>query len=97
MWAAHLNQRRPTLAASSTSVTCATIFFVVVVVLFFYLFLFYFIFVFCLLGASLAAYGGSQPRGLIGAVVAGLHQNHNNARSELHMQPTPQLMATPDS
>ena len=42
------------------------------------------------------AYGGSQARGLIGAVAAGLHQSHSNARSELHLQPTPQLMATPD-
>ena len=29
-----------------------------------------------------AAYGGSQARGLIGAIAAGLRQSHSNARSE---------------
>ena len=38
-----------------------------------------------------AAYGGSQARGRIKAVAAGLHHSHSNARSE-HI---PQLMATP--
>ena len=33
-------------------------------------------------GAAPAAYGGSQARDLIGAVVAGLHQSHSNAGSE---------------
>ena len=28
------------------------------------------------------AYGGSQARGLIGAVASGLRQSHSNARSE---------------
>ena len=42
------------------------------------------------------AHGGSQARGLIIAVAAGLHQSHSNARSELRLQPTPQLRATPD-
>ena len=28
------------------------------------------------------AYGGSQARGLIGAVATGLHQSHSNAASE---------------
>ena len=51
---------------------------------------------FCLLGAALAAYGGSQARGLIGVVAAGLCQSHSNARSEPFLQPTPQLMATLD-
>ena len=37
-----------------------------------------------------------QARGPMGAVVAGLRQSHSNAESELHLQPTPQLMATPD-
>ena len=45
--------------------------------------------------ATLAAYGGSQSSGLIGAVAAGLRQSHSNARSELHLQPTPQLTAMP--
>ena len=34
--------------------------------------------------------------GLIRAVAAGLRQSHSNVGSELHLQPTPQLMATPD-
>ena len=35
--------------------------------------------------------GGFQVRGLIEAVAAGLHHCHSNARSELHLWPTPQL------
>ena len=46
----------------------------------------------CLFRAS----GGSQARGLIGAVAAGLHHSHSNARSKPHLQPTPKLTATPD-
>ena len=46
--------------------------------------------------AAPAAYGGSQARGLIGAVATGLRQSHGNAGSEPHLQPTPQLTATPD-
>ena len=42
------------------------------------------------------AYGGSQARGLIGAVAAGLHQNHSNMGSEPRLPPTPQLTATSD-
>ena len=42
------------------------------------------------------AYGGSQARGPIGAVAAGLHQSHGNTGSEPRLQPTPQLVATPD-
>ena len=30
-----------------------------------------------------------------GAVATGLHHSHSNTRSEPHLQPTPQLMATP--
>ena len=37
------------------------------------------------------AYGGSQARGLIGAVATGLHHSHSNARSGTGLQPTPQL------
>ena len=37
------------------------------------------------------AYGGSQARGPIEAVAAGLHHGHSNAGSEPHLQPTPQL------
>ena len=46
--------------------------------------------------AALAAYGGSQARGPIGAVATGLRQSHSNAGSEPRLQPTPQLTATPD-
>ena len=42
------------------------------------------------------AYGGSQARGRIGAVAAGLHHSHSNARSGPRLRPTPQLTATPD-
>ena len=51
---------------------------------------------FALPRATPVAYGGSQARGLIGAVAAGLHQSHSNVGSEPHLQPTPQLTATPD-
>ena len=46
--------------------------------------------------ATPAAYGGSQARGLIGAVATGPCYSHSNARSKPLLQPTPQLMATPD-
>ena len=46
---------------------------------------------------ELVAYGGSQARGLIGAIVASLHYSHSNVGSKLCLQPTPQLTATPDS
>ena len=55
--------------------------------------------VFCLFAFSRsipAAHGGSQARGLIGAVTAGLHHSYSNSGSEPRLQPTPQLMATPD-
>ena len=41
------------------------------------------------------AYGGSQARGPIGAVATSLRQSHSNAGSELNLQPTSQLKATP--
>ena len=61
-------------------------------------------FVFCLFvvvvvaisWAAPVAYGGSQARGLIGAVATSLHQSHSNSGSEPRLQPTPQLTATPD-
>ena len=46
--------------------------------------------------AAPAAYGGSQARGRVGAIAAGLHHSHSNAGSELHLWPTPQLMAMTD-
>ena len=51
---------------------------------------------FPLFRAAPTAYGSSQTRGQIGAAAAGLHHSHSNARSEPHLQPTPQLMAMPD-
>ena len=39
----------------------------------------------CLLRATLAAYGGSQARGLIRATAAGLCQSHSNTGSEPHL------------
>ena len=51
-----------------------------------------FIFLFCLCAFSRAAamaYGGSQARGRIRAVAAGLHQSHSNKGSELRLRPTP--------
>ena len=63
------------------------------------LFLFVCFVLFCLFAiswAAPAAYGGSQARGLIGAVATGLRQSHSNAGSEPRLQPTPQLTATPD-
>ena len=38
---------------------------------------------FCLFRATPAAYGGSQAKGQIRAIAAGLHYNHCNARPEL--------------
>ena len=46
--------------------------------------------------ATLLAHGGSQARGPVGAVVAGLCQSHSNVGSEPRLQPTPRLMAMPD-
>ena len=54
-----------------------------------------FFFFFWLFRASPAAYGSSQARGQIGVIAASLHHRHSNARSELCLQPTPQLTATP--
>ena len=41
------------------------------------------------------AYGGSQARGLIGAVATGLHQSYSNTGSEPCLQPIPHLTVTP--
>ena len=46
--------------------------------------------------AAPVAYGGSQARGRIRAVAAGLHHSHSNTISELCLRPTSQLTATPD-
>ena len=42
-------------------------------------------YLFSLFRAESVAYGGSQARGQIGAVAAGLHHRHSNARSEPHL------------
>ena len=57
---------------------------------------FCFIFIFVFSKAAPAAHRGSQARGLIGAVAAGLHHSHSNTRSEPSLQPTSQLTAMPD-
>jgi len=49
-----------------------------------------------LLRVAAMAYGGSQARCQIGAVAAVVRHSHSNGRSELWLQPTPQLMAMPD-
>uniref|UniRef100_A0A8D1UP65 Uncharacterized protein n=1 Tax=Sus scrofa TaxID=9823 RepID=A0A8D1UP65_PIG len=58
-----------------------------------------FYYFFCLFAFSRAvptANGGSQARGLIGAVATSLRQSHSNAGSESRLQPTPQFRTTPD-
>ena len=55
---------------------------------------FFFFLVFC--RAAPTVHEGSQARGLIGAVAAGLHQSRCNSGSELRLRPTPQLTAMPD-
>ena len=42
--------------------------------------------------AAPAAYGSSQARGQIGAIAVGLHHSQSNKGSELHLQPTLQLV-----
>ena len=41
-------------------------------------------------------YVGSQARGQIGDVAAGLHHSHSNEGYKPHLQPIPQLTAMPD-
>ena len=52
-------------------------------ILFFCFLLFYFFCLFAISRADPVAYGGSQARGRIGAIVAGLHHSHSNVGSEL--------------
>ena len=59
--------------------------------------LFYYFLIFCLLRAAFVAYGGSQTRGWIGTVAAGLHHSHSNARFKLCLRPAPHLIATLDT
>ena len=51
---------------------------------------------FGLFRVSPEANGSSQARGQIRTVAAGLHHSHSNVGSKLHLQPTPQIRATPD-
>ena len=51
---------------------------------------------FFLFRATPVAYGSSQARGGIRAAAAGLHHSHSNIGSVPHLQPIPQLTATPD-
>ena len=46
--------------------------------------------------ATPEAYGGSQARGLIGAIAIVLHQSHSNSGSGLRLRSIPQLTAMPD-
>ena len=57
---------------------------------------FFFLIFLPFLGPLPAAYGGSEARGRIGAIAAGLGQSHSNMGSESCLQPTPQLTAIPD-
>ena len=71
----------------------------VCVCLYIYIYFFFFSFSFSFFvfyRAALAAYGGSQARGRIGATAAGLHHSHSNMGSEPRLRPTPQLTAMPD-
>ena len=58
--------------------------------------IFFFFGLFAFSWAAPEAYGGSQARSLIRAVDPGLGQSHSHMGSELRLQPTPQLVATPD-
>ena len=46
--------------------------------------------------AAPVAYGGSQARGQIRSLAAGLRHSHSNSVSGPRLRPTPQLTATPD-
>ena len=59
----------------------------------------FFLFLFCLfdfLGLYLRHMEVPRLEGLIGAIGASLHHSYSNARSELHLWPTPRLMAALD-
>ena len=45
--------------------------------------------------ATPATHGGSWARGRFGAIAAGLHHSHSNARSEPHLWPMSQLTVNP--
>ena len=60
------------------------------------LFIYLFIGLFAISWAAPKAYGGSQAKGLIGAVATSLRQSHSTAGSKPRLRPTPQLTAMPD-
>ena len=66
------------------------------IVFFFFVLFCFFGFLFVCSRTAPVGYGGSQARGRTQTVVAGLHHSYSNTRPELHLQPTPQLMAPPD-
>ena len=51
----------------------------------FFIFKNLFIYLFNFSGVAQLAYGGSQARGLIGAVATALHHSHSKAGSQLHL------------
>ena len=53
-------------------------------------------FFFWLFRAAPSTHGSSQARGQIGAIAAGLHHSHSNARSEARLRSSWQPTATPD-
>ena len=55
------------------------------------------LFFFSISRAASVAHVGSQARGLIGTIAAGLYHSHSNTGSELRLQPIPQLTAMPDA
>ena len=65
-------------------------------VTFLFYFLIFLVFIFCLFRVTPTAYGSSQARIPTQAVATGLHHSHSDARSKLHLLPTPQLRAIPD-
>ena len=65
-------------------------------ILFYFIFIYLFLSFFAISWPAPVGYGGSQARGPIGAVVAGLHQSHSNAGSEPRLRLIPQLTAKPD-
>ena len=48
-------------------------------------------FFFFLSRVTFTAYGNCQARGQIRAIAAGVGHSRSNARSQVHVQPTPQL------
>ena len=63
---------------------------------YFFFFFFSFFGLFTIPWAASMARGGSQARGRIGAVAAGLRHSHGNTRSEPHLRLMQQLVETPD-